>query len=116
MTRQAIANQGEIRIDRIDALPDGLTTRQPDHEGGYIISHSEQGHHHVLDGSVDVLERTGGVPAGMQMFYAIVKEHSKLRQDAAVPHKTVDLDPGIYEFRIKREFDAFAEQVRRVAD
>lgn len=117
MTREAIANQGEIRIDRIEALPDFATKAFTEKNAkGYIISHSEQGHHHILGGDVDVMERVENVPAGARILYAIVKEPTTLFQDAAVPHDPVNVDPGIYEFRIKREFDPFAEQVRRVAD
>ena len=116
MNREAIANQGEIRIDKVDALPEGLDPREADHANGHIISHSEQGHHHVLSGGVQVLERTKDVPAGMQIFYAIVEDAARLYQDAATPHDAVNLDPGIYEMRIKREYDPFGEQARRVAD
>lgn len=114
--RQAIANQGEIRIDRIDALPETETVEFKDRNAkGWIISHSEQGHHHILGGDCDVIERVH-VPSGARILYAIVKEPTKLFQDAAVPHAPVSLDPGIYEFRIKREYDPFSEQARRVAD
>ncbi len=114
--REAIANQGEIRIDRIAALP-GHKTKPFNERGakGWIISHSEQGNHHVLGGDCEILERAEA-PAGARILYAIVNEPTRLFQDAVVPHQPVDLDPGIYEFRIKREFDPFAEQARRVAD
>lgn len=114
--RKAIANQGEIRIDIVDAFPEAET--KPFHERnskGFIISHSEQGHHHILGGNVEVMERIG-VPEGARILHAIVKEPATLFQDAAAPHDPVTLDPGLYEFRIKREFDPFAEQARRVAD
>ena len=115
--RETVGNQGEIRIDRVSALPDAITTAAVEHTpGGYIISHSESGHHHLLSGGVEVMERTSGVPEGMKILYAIVKEPSRLYQDAASPHKPIDLDPGIYEMRIKREYDPFLEQARRVAD
>ncbi len=115
--RKSIGNQGEIRVDQIDKLPEGMTTVDVERIAkGYIISHSESGHHHLLDGDVKVIERTNDIPAGMKMIYAIVNEPSRLHQDAATPHKPIDLDPGIYEMRIKREFDPFTEQARRVAD
>ena len=115
--RTPIANQGEIRIDRIDAMPacETVPHEEKDDTGAHIISHSEQGHHHVIDGNVDVLERTD-MPAGMRVLYAIVKDATSLRQTAAAPHAPVALDPGLYEFRIKREFDPFTEQVRAVTD
>ena len=113
--RQAIANQGEIRIDRIAAIPDETKPFTERNSKGWIISHSEQGHHHVLGGNCEVLERVTA-PAGARILYAIVKEPARLFQDATVPHQPVDLDPGIYEMRIKREFDPFSEQARLVAD
>lgn len=115
--REAIANQGEIRIDRIVDLPD-LEMKPFDEKNvkGFIISHSESGHHHILGGDVEVMERTSNVPAGARILYAIVKEPAKLFQDAAAPHQPVELDPGIYEMRIKREYDPFSEQARQVAD
>lgn len=114
--REPIANQGEIRIDRIEAMPEAATKPFAEKNGkGWIISHSESGHHHILGGDCDVMERIN-VPQGARILYAIVKEPTRLFQDAATPHQPVDLAPGIYEFRIKREFDPFAEQARRVTD
>jgi hypothetical protein len=114
--KQVIGQQGECRIIKIDAIPAGVTTKPHARDvKGYIISHSESGHHHLLtDG--DVMERTSDVPAGMQIFYAICDKPEAFIQDAANPHGGFDLPAGIYEFRISREFDPFAEQARRVAD
>lgn len=117
MERTVIAQQGEAKIYRISALPEVMETAPIERTkgGAAIISHSEQGHHHVLD-CADVMERTDNVPAGMRILYAIVTAPTALRQDAAVPHSPVPLDPGIYEFRVQREYDPFMEQARRVAD
>lgn len=106
--------QGEVRIRRIDAIP-AVETR-PVNRGakGYIISHSERGHHHILtDG--EVMERVDA-PAGMQVFYAMLSAPAEFVQDAANPHGGYSLPAGLYEMRISREFDPFAEQARRVAD
>lgn len=116
MTKQIIGAQGEITIIKIDALPEGIEAKAAERtEKGWIISHSESGHHHVLTGG-DVMERTSKVPQGMQILYAILENPEALIQDAAVPHGGFDLPAGLYEFRIAREFDPFAEQARRVAD
>lgn len=113
---KSLPDQGEIRIDVVASLPDVEMRPFTDRASkGWIISHSEQGHHHVLLGDCEVMERVK-VPNGARILYAIVKEPTVLFQDAAVPHDPVALDPGIYEFRLKREFDPFAEQTRRVAD
>jgi hypothetical protein len=114
--KQVIGQQGECRIVKIDKLPDGMTTKPAQKATkGYIISHSESGHHHLLTGG-DVMERTDNVPAGMQVFFAILDAPEKFIQDAANPHGGYDLDPGIYRFDVSREYDPFAEQARRVAD
>lgn len=116
MTKQIIGAQGEITIIKIDALPEGIETKTAERAAkGWIISHSESGHHHLLTGG-DVMERTSKVPQGMQILYAILERPEALVQDAATPHGGFDLLPGFYEFRISREFDPFAEQARRVAD
>lgn len=108
--------QGEVRIVKIDALPEGMSTKSIEKlVGGYVISHSESGHHHLLSGG-NVMERTDNVPAGMQIFYAILDEPQMFAQDAANPHGSYEMAPGIYEMRISREFDPFVEQARRVAD
>lgn len=111
-----VGAQGEITIIKLDRLPEGMETRPVERAAkGWIISHSESGHHHVLTGG-DVMERVSDVPVGMQKLYALLDEPASLVQDAAVPHGSYDLEPGAYEFRISREFDPFAEQARRVAD
>ena len=115
--KKVIGQQGEVRIIKIEAMPDGISTKEVEpFNGGFIISHSESGHHHVLTGG-NVLERTDDVPQGMQILYAILDEPEALVQDApGNPHKSISLDAGFYEFRISREYDPFTEQARRVAD
>ncbi len=114
--KKVIGAQGEITIVQIDALPEGMETKPVQRvNAGWVISHSESGHHHCLTGG-NVMERTDNVPAGMQKLYAILEEPASLIQDAATPHGEYDLPAGIFEFRISREFDPFAEQARRVAD
>lgn len=116
MKKTVIGQQGETLIVKISELPAGLehkpvekTTR------GFIISHSENGHHHILTGG-DVMERTNDVPAGMQILYAVLDEPQLFIQDAGNAHAPYELDKGIYEFRNSREFNPFLEQARKVAD
>lgn len=118
MKRTVIAQQGEVKVFKIDRLPQGMATKPAtkDHKGNAIISHSENGNHHVIGGA-DVIERTDNVPAGMAILYAIVKDPTSLRQDAPTPHGEIPLEAdSIYELRVAREYDPFAEQARRVAD
>ncbi|MDE2436466.1 MAG: hypothetical protein KGM49_09415 [Sphingomonadales bacterium] len=114
--KKIIGAQGEITIVQIDAIPEGIVSKPVERIAkGWIISHSESGHHHLLTGG-EVMERTDKVPAGMQVLYAILDAPAALIQDAAVPHGGYDLPAGFFEFRISREYDPFAEQARRVAD
>ena len=108
--------QGEITIIKIDALPEMTSKTVERVAKGHIISHSESGNNHLLTGG-DVIERTSGVPEGMRMLYAVLESPEELIQDAAGnPHGAHALPPGVYEFRIAREYDPFAEQARQVAD
>ena len=114
--KKIIGCQGEITIIQINAIPKGIETRKVKKTNkGWIISHSESGHHHILTGG-EVMERTNDVPAGMGMLYALLTEPASLIQDAQVPHGGYDLAPGAYMFKISREYDPFEEQIRRVAD
>lgn len=117
MKREVIGAQGEIMVFRIiGAMPEGLAKHgEVDRAGRPIISHSESGNHHVLDGCVDVMEKQDA-PEGMRILYALLDNPTALIQDASDAHGSHMLEPGLYEFRISREFDPFAEQVRRVAD
>ncbi len=118
MKRTVIAQQGEVKVYRIDAIPSCAETR-PAHgvNGNYIISHSESGHHHVIPcADADVLERTNDVPSGMAILYAIVKNPTALKQTAPTPHGYIPLEPGLYEYRVSRELNPFSEQTRRVMD
>lgn len=116
ITREIIGAQGEITVFRVSELPEGLMPfTDADKRGRPIISHSESGHHHVLDRAVTVMERPNA-PAGMRILYALLDEPTMLIQDADKPHGSHSLDAGIYEFRIAREYDPFTEQARQVAD
>lgn len=114
--KKIIGAQGEITIIQIDAIPENVqgiaVERAP---GGWIISHSEKGNHHLLTGG-EVMERTKDVPAGMKILYAILEQPEKLIQDATDAHGAHNLPAGLYEFRIAREYDPFAAQARIVTD
>lgn len=110
------AAQGEVNIIAVSEIPTGLTRVLPE-KGSFIISHSESGHNHLIDeAGVTLMERTKNVPEGMRILYAIVECTTILRQSAATPHEQIKIEPGMYAFKISREFDPFAEQARRVAD
>lgn len=115
MKREVVGAQGEVTIFKIDAIPDGIKTKPAERiAAGWIVSHSERGHHHICTGG-KVMERVDA-PAGMRVLYAILKEPAAFIQDAPVPHEQHALPAGLYEFRLAREYDPFADQVRQVKD
>lgn len=112
-----IIRQGEVRVVPVKAFTSVATKPIPARDGVIIVGESESHHHHVLDADgVIVMERTEGVPSGMRILHAIVEKATRLRQTAGNPHGAHDIAPGLYEVRIKREFNPFTEQARRVAD
>jgi hypothetical protein len=118
-----IGAQGELRIYKIDALPEGIGTNSPERteSGAFIISHSEKGHHHVLGGNVDVIEHEETIQFGtqsvaMRTLYAIVREPTALHQTATDNHDDIMLAPGDYMIRADIEYDPFGEELRQVCD
>lgn len=113
--------QGEVRIEKIDQLPNGLSDFSGEMLGNkaYIISHSETGNHHVIDASgVTVLERPlpAEFGAGMKLLYAIVEKPTQMYVNAERHHEPQSLEPGIYEMAVSTEIDPFTKQARMVAD
>jgi hypothetical protein len=109
--------QGEVRFVPVTNFKSGKTRQVEPINGVVIVGQSESHHHHVLDAAgVTVLERTENVPSGMRILHAIVEQPTTLRQTAGNPHGAHVIEPGLYEIRIKREFNPFAEQARQVAD
>lgn len=84
----------------------GAVTRK-----NYIASHSETGHHHVLRGTVSVLERDG-----KDTFVQLDKDTEITHTKSADKHKTLPIKKGIYRLVRKKEYDPFAKTMREVWD
>lgn len=110
------AAQGEISIRRITKLPGDVKPFGPQN-GRYIIGHSETGHHHVLVAERPKVFEAKTAPAGMRILYAVLDQAAELvHMRGHDTHETIHHEPGIYEYRIGREFDPYAELARQVAD
>lgn len=119
---KTLAAQGEITIRRLGDLPDhrklpkGFTALKPEGRH-FIVGHSETGHHHVIDADGAVVGEMDKPPEGMRILYMILDnplslEH--LREHDT--HDTLTNEPGVYEVRIAREYDPYAELARKSAD
>lgn len=112
-----IFRQGEVRLQPINDIPECTTSPINAENGVIIVGESESHHHHVLEAEgVTVMERTSNVPEGMRILYAVVEKATVLKQTAGNPHGAHSIPEGKYEISIKREYDPFTQQARRVAD
>ena len=122
-TFKTVADQGEIYITRIGDVPKKAKLAgkplQPEN-GRFIIGHSETGHHHVLDRVEGVKVSVLPTPPdseGIRILRAILENPTKLEhQRPHDTHETILLEPGEYEFRLRREYDPYAELARQSRD
>lgn len=117
VNRATITNaHGEVNFLKIESGSvniNGLEEVKPDDQG-FIVGHSESGHHHVLEREGVKMYR--GTEAGMAVLYAILENPVALKQDAGDPHAKQTVEPGEYIITNNVEYDPFTEQARRVAD
>lgn len=110
------AAQGEISIRKIDALPVSVKGMEKE-RGMWIIGKSETHHDHVLVADRPKVFESTAAPAGMRVLYAVLESVGELvHQRGHDTHETIQIEPGIYEFRLGREFDPYAELARMVMD
>jgi hypothetical protein len=110
------AAQGEISIRKIDELPSGVKPLAAEN-GKFIIGHSETGHHHTMTMERAKVFEATNTPDGMKILYAILDGEKVLQHERSFDtHEPIQFQPGIYEFRLGREYDPYAELARKQAD
>lgn len=106
------AAQGDMLLTRVDRVPPEFQRQKPEHNDVHIVTHSETGHHHVVE-SADVDFFT----AANEPFvsYLKVKRSTKLRhlRDDDT-HMPLQLDPGLY--RVNRQVEYIPGGFRQVQD
>ncbi len=106
-----ICAQGDILIQRIDKLPDGVVPVAPEN-GNVIVTHSETGHHHVM-----TMERTKAyrLPDSiMDIFLAVEQDDVLTHLRAHDTHEDILFRPNFYHIRRQREY--VTEVFRSVED
>jgi hypothetical protein len=106
-----ICAQGDVLFQKIDSLPKGLKSVKAEGRS-QIITHSETGHHHVMEADkVELFEN----PSDPMEAFLVVHETTTLdhlRQHDT--HEPIQFKPGNYKIHRQREHSP--EGFRRVAD
>lgn len=110
-TFKNVCAQGDVYFRRIKSVPKNYIEVLPEN-GELIVTHSETGHHHVMN------------PAGARMFRNPANEYDAvlvLERPTSLDHKrpfdtheSIMFDAGVYGVRRQREYTP--EGYRRVAD
>lgn len=109
-SRRAVA-QGDVMLVPIIAIPAEATEEQP-HNGRYIITHSETGHHHVIMEREDVKVYSGmdTLTGFLSLERQALLEHLRHHDT----HAPISLEPGNYLIKRQRQFGP--EGWQRAAD
>jgi len=107
--------QGDVMVRRVSALPPGVA-RDTGREAR-IVAHSETGHHHIVEGPLDVYRpKADQMVAYVEARASIQLKH--LRDFDT--HETIALDGGTAEspvyYELRRQEEWTPEGWRRVED
>lgn len=112
-TFKNIAAQGDMLLQRIEALPDDLFLQEAEN-GSHILAHSETGHHHVVADSPNI-EYYQPANDNFTAYLVVNKEPAVIRHLRSFDtHEAVEVQPGIYQIRRQREYTP--EGFRRAID
>lgn len=106
-----VCAQGDIIIVRVDSLPENAERVNP--EGGQVIvTHSETGHHHVMEAERVTMYR---LPEEIYECFLVVESDAELVHLRSYDtHEPIAFKPGTYRVRRQREYTA--EGFQRVED
>jgi hypothetical protein len=97
------AFQGELMIRRIAVLPSSAKLTDPT-KGHHIVAHSESGHHHVVD--ADLAQRFIDDTNAFISYLSVADKATIEHLRSYDTHETLELDAGVYEVRLAREYTA----------
>lgn len=105
------AFQGELAIQRVDAIPEGVKPATPDGRH-WVVGHSETGHHHVVDVQAGQLfeDPQSELVCYLRLDQPGVLEHLRSHDT----HEALELPAGNWEIHRQREWTPEGE--RRAID
>ena len=105
------AAQGDVYFVRIEKMPEGYVEIAPE-DGKLIVTHSETGHHHVMDYSNAKMYRN---PKNELDAVLVIDKPTTINHLRSFDtHAPILFDAGIYNVRRQREYTP--EGFRKVAD
>jgi hypothetical protein len=110
------ADQGDLLIRRINALPQGVTPIKAEN-GRYVVAHSETGHDHVIAERQNVRLYSNGDPmvSYLEVIEATDATETLLEHLRSFDtHETIKIPAGVFEIRRQREY--VPDGWRRVED
>lgn len=110
-TFKNVCAQGDIYIRRIEDLPKNVVEVSPEN-GKYIVTHSETGHHHVMEAKKT---RMYTLPDSIMDCFLVVNDPVALEHLRSYDtHEPILFDKGTYHVRRQREY--MPQGFRRVED
>ncbi len=108
MTIQQLYRQGDVLLQRVDTIPDGLQAVPLD-KGRVILAYGEvTGHAHAVEGDVRFL--AADLEELEERFLHVEREASVVHEE----HDTIALPPG--DYRVVRQREYAPERPTYVAD
>ena len=110
MKQPQMFRQGDVLLERVDAIPKGATRKHPDN-GRVILAYGEvTGHAHAVETDADVVEAYLAELDG-QVYLSAPATARVVHEE----HGTIPLPKGIYRVVRQRE-GTDAQEPRQVAD
>lgn len=103
------AQQGDVILTRIKSLPSGTRkVLKKNNKGEMVLAEGETtGHYHGIAENKSELFMINNV------MYMDLKENSILTHQE---HKHIELEAGVWQIGIVKEYDYFSKMVRKVVD
>lgn len=103
-----IFRHGEALLVEVKSFPKAKTEKTK----SLIISHSETGHHHVIESETEI----DWAKFRDQIFFEVKTDTPLVHKKTYDKHNTITITPGIYKVIPKTEYDPFQKAVREVWD
>lgn len=99
--------QGDVMFTRVSSKPADMNKQLELEDGKLIITHSETGHHHIMNPAHVKAFQNGANPLVLFIVVSEQTELTHLRDHHT--HEAIQFEPGMYQVNRQREFDSTVE-------